>query len=498
MILIRLIANILFREFSDIQVKFMRLGFFLFLIFAIFSFEASAEVNLKLSLTGADRVFIEGSVESATLSSLTFLSDYAMASGLSKRISTVRVFDRDGKEIFSDSKGAVNFKPNAEFRFFSYEMKLSPLDKGLAHVSWLSDSFGLLMLNDLIAQELSQKRIRVTIELPKGWEVVTSEKQVSQQTFEVDKPEDAVFLIGQGIRKKSSKIGAEQIEIAFVKQWQFSDEEAFELVRETWLWYQKKFGSPAFSKVQVFLLPFPKATSLNSWSGETRGSTVTLVASPTTFKSTAIVHFSNQIRHELLHLWIPNSLNLKGNYDWFFEGFVIYQALKTGVFLGQIRFEDFLSTIASAYDFAMKQRPMSLIEASLRRWHDSNQILYARSLLVAFLVDLRLLNKNKVGLEKIFRDVLKMRQFDKADDGNSVVMRVLSKYEAVREIISKYVEGAKNISLTEDLNLFGIEVSRSEPTQFKIVKNLSDRQKDLIEKLGYNQLRNKKLPQMKN
>ncbi len=496
MILMRLIANILSREFPDIQAMFNQSGLFLFLIFAIFPFEVLAEIKLKVSLIEADRILIEGLVENVTLNNLTFLSNYAAVSGLDKRISTLRFFDRDGKEISPDSKGDVRL--DAEFQSFSYEMKLFPPDRGLAHVSWLSESFGLLMLNDLIPQELNKKNIRVTIELPKSWQVITSERQISQKIFEVDKPEDAVFLVGQEIRKRSAKIGVEQIEMAFVDHWQFSDEEAFELVRETWLWYQKKFGSPAFSKVQVFLLPFPKTTPLNSWSGETRGSTVTLVASPTTFKSTAIVHFGNQIRHELLHLWIPNSLNLKGNYDWFFEGFVVYQALKTGVFLGQIRFEDFLSAIANAYDFAIKQRPMSLLEASLRRWYDSNQILYSRSLLVAFLVDLRLLQKNKVGVEKVFRDLLRMRKFDKAIDGNSAVIGVLSKHEAIREIINKYVKDAENITLTEELNLLGIEMSSSESTQFRIMKNLSDQQKELIEKLGYNQLRNKKLPQMKN
>ena len=44
---------------------------------------------------------------------------------------------------------------------------------------------------------------------------------------------------------------------------------------------------------------------------------------------------------------IPNDVNLSGNYDWFYEGFALYQSLKLAVGLNRIRFEDFLDTLHS-------------------------------------------------------------------------------------------------------------------------------------------------------
>ena len=45
------------------------------------------------------------------------------------------------------------------------------------------------------------------------------------------------------------------------------------------------------------------------------------------------------LSHELFHLWVPNSLSLDGDYDWFFEGFTLYLALLTDVRLGLISFD---------------------------------------------------------------------------------------------------------------------------------------------------------------
>ena len=49
--------------------------------------------------------------------------------------------------------------------------------------------------------------------------------------------------------------------------------------------------------------------------------------------------------HEILHLWVPNSLKLEGDYDWFFEGFTLYVALRTALELKIITFDGFLNTL---------------------------------------------------------------------------------------------------------------------------------------------------------
>ncbi len=87
------------------------------------------------------------------------------------------------------------------------------------------------------------------------------------------------------------------------------------------------------------------------WKAETRGSTVVVArrsgcAQPDTRSDKLGVIFS----HELLHLWVPNSLKLEGDYDWFFEGFTLYMALRTALELKVINFKGFLNTLAGAYD----------------------------------------------------------------------------------------------------------------------------------------------------
>ena len=85
--------------------------------------------------------------------------------------------------------------------------------------------------------------------------------------------------------------------------------------------------------------------------------------------------------HELFHLWVPNSLQLAGDYDWFFEGFTLYQALRTDLRLGLISFNDYLETIARVYDSylaASDRDALSLIEASERRWTTSSSLVYEK------------------------------------------------------------------------------------------------------------------------
>ena len=99
------------------------------------------------------------------------------------------------------------------------------------------------------------------------------------------------------------------------------------------------------------------------------------------------------LSHELFHLWVPNSLSLKGDYDWFFEGFTLYQALRTDLRLGLISFDDYLATIAKVYDSyrsSVDADRISLIEASERRWTTSSSLVYEKGMLVAFIYDLML------------------------------------------------------------------------------------------------------------
>src|SRR5207245_2243287 len=118
------------------------------------------------------------------------------------------------------------------------------------------------------------------------------------------------------------------------------------------------------------ILKFPRTSGPGSWEADTRGSSVTIISSDTPFKSQSLQQLHEQLRHEIFHLWIPNGVNLSGNYDWFYEGFALYQALKSGITMNRIRFEDFLDTISRAYNIDnAAEHKLSLVEASRNRWN---------------------------------------------------------------------------------------------------------------------------------
>ena len=108
----------------------------------------------------------------------------------------------------------------------------------------------------------------------------------------------------------------------------------------------------------------------------------------------------------MFHLWIPNGVNLTGNYDWFYEGFALYQSLKmgvavepdTGLTIIWIRFRGPTGSITG-------RKTLSLIDASKNRWNGNNNTqIYARGMLVAFLCDLAMLEASK-GKRSVYRSV---------------------------------------------------------------------------------------------
>jgi len=48
-------------------------------------------------------------------------------------------------------------------------------------------------------------------------------------------------------------------------------------------------------------------------------------------KVASMAQLSVPLTHEFLHFWVPNGLSLEGDYDWFYEGFTVYQAARISV-----------------------------------------------------------------------------------------------------------------------------------------------------------------------
>jgi predicted metalloprotease with PDZ domain len=354
------------------------------------------------------------------------------------------------------------------------------------------------MLNDLLPQSKSAKPVtaKVTIEVPAGWNISTNEMSGNgKNVFDVKHIEKAVFLVGKSWRETSATVDKTNLNLVIAgNDWQFTDDEASAMAGSILQEYRKIFGSIPVSKAKIFLLPFACETSqTDRWRAETRGDTITVVSGIIPLRSQALQRLHEQLRHEIFHLWIPNALNLSGNYDWFFEGFAVYQALRTGVEVNQIRFDDFLNTLARAYDLAAQNQSAPLIEISNKRWANPGVSVYGKGMIVAFLCDAALLreSKGKRSLSDVFREIYQKHRYPNvSQDANSALLAVLKSHAELRAIVSDYIQGTAKIDWQKELNSLGVEVGKNEfGTRLKVSDELNGRQKDLLDKLGYNQWR---------
>lgn len=491
--------------------------FLFFLSFLLASSVAArspqVEVTVKVLASAPQaKVRVEGKLLDAENSGKrwSFLQNYADISGLGERIENLRLFDSNGQGIEYKKFAPGEFDAEQISVSFQYEVKVKAPEilTASAHVSWLAETHGLLMLGDLLPQNLPNTgETKITLELPPDWHVVpgaietADERKISVKNFLIKDADKAVFLVGKNLRAQSKQVNGVDLTFATVGEWQFTDADALQTAEAIFAEHRKTFGGKVpFPNTGIFLLPFPQTEAANAferWRAETRGSTVVIISAPTAFKSAALNRLHEQLRHEIFHLWIPNALNLSGNYDWFFEGFTLYQALKTGVRLNQIRFDDFLSTLGRAYDLTealSRRQSISLIEASGKRWLNSNELIYAKGIVVAFLCDATLLreSKEKKDLDSIFLEIFqKHRQPNQREDGNAAILRVLKRDADLVSVAEKYIEGNSKLDWQSDLATFGIgsEKTSATGTALKVVAKPSGRQKDLLNKLGYNQWR---------
>jgi predicted metalloprotease with PDZ domain len=171
------------------------------------------------------------------------------------------------------------------------------------------------------------------------------------------------------------------------------------------------------------------------------------------------------LAHEIFHLWVPNALKLEGDYDWFFEGFTIYQALRMDLRLHLISFADYLDTIARVHDSYMSspdRENLSLIEASERRWTTSSTLVYDKAMLVAFLYDLQLRSTSgcKASLVDVYRQLFQ-RLTTRQAGANETIIGALDEQLGQQSFAQQYIEGNGIINLVSALSPYGIAVRQT-------------------------------------
>jgi predicted metalloprotease with PDZ domain len=469
------------------------------LILQILNDSHAQTVQAKVKITESNAI-VEGSFIDANrtqnVTNFSFLKSYTNIENLGARISDVNLYDKNGQKVNYKKLADGEFLADGAFHGWNYRINLSAPQNvsAMAHVSWLSDAQGILMFADLLPEFAEKTSAKITLELPPDWRISSVERGVQKNVFEVADVEKAVFYVGKNLREIEYVTDNETLNLVMSGDWQVSGEEALQMAVEIFAKYYELFGRMSFNRLRIFLGKFPAGIKPGRWEAETRGGSVTIFSSEMNFKTQSLQRLHEQLRHELFHWWLPNGVNLAGNYDWFYEGFALYESLKLAVATNRIRFDDFLDTLARAHSIdSLQSQKVSLIEASRNRWNGANTQVYARGMLVAFLADVALLQKSKgkLSLNGVLREIYQKHGLSAPrTDANTAILNVLQTHAELRPVIEKYIKGAENIAWQTDLEAIGIEsATENFTTKLKVKTGLSSRQKDLLDELGYNNWR---------
>jgi hypothetical protein len=460
------------------------------------------KLEIKLLPEAPGTVVVEGTCAPATIWS--FRDSYAGVLNLGGRIKGFRLFDEKGAEVATRQLAPGQFRSETPATRFRYEVDLRPPQRSAdaSRVSWLTSERGLLMLRDLLPArgEPAQgpERANLRLSLPPGWLAHINESENVRGEFEIADADLAVLAVGRGLRVSTATSSGLTLTLVLAGDWAFNDAEALELATKVLKTDRDMFGAWPSRRATLILFPFPQSSSsTDNWTAETRGFSVTLLTGKLPSKVAALAQLSSPLTHEFLHFWVPNGLNLTGDYDWFYEGFTVYQAAQMAVRMGLLTFQEFLNAISRAYDgyfLSLDRDRWSLLEASKMRWTTGNYAVYAKSMLVAFLYDLNLrsLSHNKRSLDDVYRSIFREYGSEPAragqgSDGSEAALKILGEYSGLQEFGRSLIANPAAINLAEKLAPFGLRVETlGLRTRIDVSDSLTRQQRDLLHDLGYN------------
>jgi predicted metalloprotease with PDZ domain len=426
---------------------------------------------------------------------LSFRNAYGGVLGLGERIESLEATGANGEPVRVQKLAPGEFQTTEKFTRFKYQVNLAEPARPaqMSHVSWLNPEHGLLMLMDLlpIATKGSGPFSSAQIEFYPfpGW-TVASNATSDGPRFSTDDPENAVFLTGPDVHEKTEPLGTNKFSLITSGKWPFSEKDAIKIARKIIGEYSRVTRSELKRNAVLMLAPYPGDAGPGNWSAETRGNDVVLLLGRKGSGKRVLARLGIVLSHELFHLWVPNSLKLAGDYDWFFEGFTLYQALRTDLRLDLISFDGYLETIAGVYDsyLASADRDrLSLIEASERRWTTSSSLVYEKGMLAAAIYDLSLRKRSdcRESLDDVYADLFR-QPVGGQGSANETIIRILSAREGLGSFAKDYVAGTEKLELDSALSAYGIQVQRgSSGTKLVVARDLNGAQRKLLECIGY-------------
>lgn len=446
-----------------------------------------ATVVLDVSTPGLVKVIAKPKQQLQTWS---FLNAYAGALGISERVHNFRA---DGEAFGVIKRIATGvYQSDRPLRSIAYEVNLSlSRASDAANVSWVTSDGGVLMLADLLPTEIIQEApLNARIVLPNKWEIQPLMTSSGDRTFThlIEDPTNTVLSVGPSLKHDLRTVNGTPLRVVLSGDWSFRIATAAQAAKKVFKEYSELTQFRLSKPSTVIIMSTPSLKGAEAWQAQTRGSTLLLLIDPhaqfKNWKGQLEVIFT----HELFHLWVPNALKLEGEYDWFFEGFTLYQALLTALDLKVISFDEYLTTLGRVYDSYRSQPDrLSLIEASEQRWTGGATTVYDKGMLVAFLYDLKLRSETR-GRSKLpdrYPEVFR-KYTSKTANANEAIMSVLISSPATEALLKSFVEERRALDLTETLKEYGIAVeSEVGHTYLKITTNPTSDQLRLLNSLGY-------------
>jgi hypothetical protein len=438
---------------------------------------AQVQTRVKITVASPQEVVVQAHLFSPSRL-WSFRNAHAGVLGIAERIDRFRA---NGVYVRMIAMG--EFRSDVDATEIEYVVRLRrPTPADVAHISWLNEDHGFLMFADLLPQKM--EAVSVEFEVPKGWTIESAIDRDANGQYQVSEPDDAIFFVGRSIRRSSHK----ELDSFITGTWPFKDSVAVKAATRVAKEYLELTRFPLPARPIVMIAPLPVATGVTKWRAETRGSTILLLMDP----QAQVAKWKGQLEiiftHELLHLWVPNSLRLRGDYAWFFEGFTLYTALLTAMELDAIDFQEYLATLARVYDsYLSYPNVVSLIEASELRWTHPWPVVYDRGMLVAFLYDLALRRQSagKNTLLGLYRELFSASAADGAD-GNDVIIKLLSSTPETIDLATDYISGKKDLELDRHLASHGLVLDTSGKSSRLVVSSkLDENQKRLLKSLGY-------------
>jgi hypothetical protein len=465
------------------------------------SLRASAQ-QLDVTIAASpesSRVTIEG--RRAPSSKWSFIDSYGSVLGLANRIENFQLFNEAGVPVQVHRLAPGQYESERPTAHFKYEVNLSPpaMATDAAMVSWLTRERGLLLLGDLLPLPASKDdptSASVRFEAPATYTFLSQQLESQSGAFLVSDMTQAVFAVGDHLRTTHATESSMNIDLIADGEWAFTDNDVLDMVHQILKAHRQVFGGMPARNASLILFPCPRNGSVTQWSAETRGANVTLLMGKLPSRVGALAQLSTPLTHELFHLWAPNALALKGDYDWFYEGFTMYQAARIGVRLNFLTFQQFLNMVAHAYDVYLQDSARdrwSLVEASRRRWTGGSSSVYSKSMLVALLIDFKMRAAGSHdGLEELYQKLFAKYQTPRnggqeMEDGNDAVIALLKAERAMQGSVAPAVTGAAAVDLPKELAPYGLSVDKfGANTRVMVAERLTKRQRDLLRELGYN------------